>query len=92
MSLDSFYKYKRCSFYPNSGLANIKGADMTIRAKKAGLSFAESRKKLLNNLKAGTDDAIVEKKVNFRNDDVPTFLKRLKEFEKKSRSAVLTVK
>ncbi len=65
---------------------------MERREKRAGLSFTECRRQLLDNLKAGTGKAIVEKKVNFRNDDVPTFLKRLKEFEEKSRAAVLTVK
>ncbi len=65
---------------------------MTLRAKKATLSFADSRKKLLNDLKAGTESRVVEKKINFHNDDVPTFLKRLKEFEQKSRAAVITVK
>ena len=60
--------------------------------KKAGLSFEECRKKLLSDLQARAGDTVVEKKVQFRNDDVPTFLKRLTAFERKSREAVLTIR
>jgi len=65
---------------------------MTNENKKAGLPFEESRKNLLNDLQAGAQNHVVEKKVRFHNDDVPTFLGRLKEFEKKSRTTVLTIK
>jgi len=65
---------------------------MTDKTKKAGLSFEESRKNLLNDLQASTGSKVIEKNVRFHNDDVPTFLGRLKSFEKKSRKTVLTVR
>lgn len=65
---------------------------MTTETQRACLPFEESRKNLLNDLQAGATNSVVEKKVRFNNDDVPTFLGRLREFEKKSRATVLTIK
>jgi len=65
---------------------------MAKENKKAGLSFEECRKNLLNDLQASAGNKVVEKRVRFQNDDVPTFLGRLKEFERKSREAVLTIR
>lgn len=65
---------------------------MTEESRKAGLSFEESRKNLLNDLQASAGNKVVEKNVRFHNDDVPTFLGRLKEFERKSRETVLTIR
>ncbi len=58
---------------------------------KAGLSFKECRENLLNDLRARAENKVVEKRVRFQHDDVPIFLGRLKEFEQKSRKAVLTI-
>ena len=65
---------------------------MTDGSRKAGLTFEENRKNLLNDLQASATTGVVEKKVHFHNDDVPTFLGRLKKFERKSRETVLTIK
>lgn len=65
---------------------------MTSEEKKAGASFEESRKELSNQLAACARSGVVERRVPFQNDDVPTFLERLKEFERKSRNAYITVR
>ncbi len=59
--------------------------------KKARLSFEECRKNLLNDLQARAGNKVVEKRVRFQNDDVPTFLGRLNEFERESRKTVLII-
>jgi hypothetical protein len=64
---------------------------MTTETKKAGMSFEESRKNLLAGLQAKAGAGIVEEKVYFDNDDVPTFLNRLREFENKSREAEISI-
>jgi|GEM_PF-1310177 len=65
---------------------------MENETRKAGASFAENRKNMLVELQASAGCGVVEKSVNFDNDDVPTFLSRLKDFERKSREAVIIIK
>lgn len=65
---------------------------MPNESRKAGRSFEENRKNLLNDLQASAGSEFVETRVRFQNDDVPIFLGQLKNFERKSREAVLTIK
>lgn len=64
---------------------------MENKAKKSVVSFEESRTRLLNSFRARVREQIIEKEIHF-SDDVPAFIKQLKEFEKRSRKTVITVK
>ena len=65
---------------------------MANEERKASLSFEENRKNLLNDLQASASTQVIEKRVTFDCDDVPTFLGRLKQFELKSRETILTIR
>lgn len=54
-------------------------------------TFEENRQNLIDRLKAKAKDRPLEKKIKF-NEDVPSFLKKLKEFEEISRKKVIIVK
>ena len=62
------------------------------KEKRIGLSFKENRENLLSRLRARAGKDIVEKTLSFQSVDVPTFLEKLKDFERRSREVVLTVK
>ena len=66
-----------------------KQIQMTKENGKEKLSFKECRKNLLNDLQARAGNKVVEKKVRFQNDDVPTFLGRLNKFEQKNQERQL---
>jgi len=54
-------------------------------------TFEENRQNLIDRLKAKAKGRPLEKKIKF-NEDVPSFLKKLKEFEEISRQKVIIVK
>jgi len=58
--------------------------------------FEEQRREIYNamidSIPYCERDKIITKVIPFRNDDVPEFLKRFDEFEKKSRKTVIYVK
>lgn len=62
----------------------------TVKAKKT-VTFEESRKALLVGLTAQAKGKGTEKVIRFNNDDVPEFLRKLDEFEARSRKTCLMV-
>ena len=54
-------------------------------------TFEEGREDLLVTASAQAKGSPVTKVIRFRNDDVPEFLKRFNEFEKRSRKARIPV-
>jgi len=62
-----------------------------MSAKKAKMSFEESRKALLKGLTAQAKGKIITKIIPFTNDDVPKFLRKLDKFEARSRKICLMV-
>jgi len=65
---------------------------MVMKKIKVKMSFEESRKAILTQMSSNAKGKTQEKTIRFRNDDVPTFLKNLDDFEKQSRKNSITVK
>ena len=59
---------------------------------KVTMSFEQSRKAILTQMTSNAKGKAQEKIIPFRNNDVPTFLKNLDDFEKQSRKNSITVK
>lgn len=59
---------------------------------KATMPFEQSRKALLTRMSAKAGNQSTEKTIQFRNDDVPSFLQKLEHFEKESRKAKLVAR
>ncbi|MBT6052851.1 MAG: hypothetical protein HOG49_39120 [Candidatus Scalindua sp.] len=60
--------------------------------KKVTMSFEQSRKAILTQMTSNAKGKAQKKVIHFRNDDVPTFLKNLNDFEKQSRKNRINVK
>lgn len=65
---------------------------MVMKKIKVTMSFEQSRKAILTQMTSNAKGKAQEKIIRFRNDDVPTFLKNLDDFEKQSRKNSITVK
>jgi hypothetical protein len=63
--------------------------DKTLRA---GMSFEQCRQALLKDVTRKAGANAVEKVVKFQNNDVPSFLKKISEFEEESRKCRLVAK
>ena len=59
---------------------------------KIRMSFEDKRRALRQGVSKATSAATVTKTIQFRNDDVPRFLKRLRKFERESRKSNLLVR
>jgi len=59
---------------------------------KIRMSFEDKRKAVRQGLSKATSAAPVTKTIKFRNDDVPLFLKQLRQFERESRKKNLVMK
>jgi len=59
---------------------------------KVSMSFEKTKKNLLKRMISKRSGKTVEQVVEFENDDVPTFLRNLDEFEKKSKKCRVMVK
>lgn len=59
---------------------------------KVKMSFEQSKKKLLKRMISKKAGKTVEQVVKFHNDDVPTFLRGLDEFERRSKKCRVLVK
>lgn len=59
---------------------------------KATMPFEQSRRALLTKMSSKTGNQNTEKTIQFRNDDVPSFLQKLERFEKESRKARLVAR
>lgn len=65
---------------------------MVMKKIKVTMSFEQSRKAILTQMTSNAKGKAQEKIIPFRNNDVPTFLKNLDDFEKQSRKNSITVK
>jgi len=65
---------------------------MTKKTLQAKMSFEECRAALIKDVSRKAGATTVEKVIKFQNNDVPTFLKKISQFEKKSRECRLVAK
>jgi hypothetical protein len=56
------------------------------------MNFNKMRKNLLKEMESKANGKIYERIIPFRNNDIPIFLKKMDEFEKRSRKNRLVVK
>lgn len=59
---------------------------------KIQMSFEDKRRALRQEVSKATSAASVTKTIQFRNEDVPRFLERLREFERESRKSKLLLR